>query len=213
MVLASQAHHTTLPQVGHNMGNPWVTWPLPAPTLARNPYLGSWVWVLADMGMGSVSSSSALDPSTSGSFMWGLEGVKVSQGAAESGAEMGSIGRGWSETVLHACAQLETLHVRPFGSGTRCVRVVKAARECGMLGNARNKQCGVDVREIGPLGTGAGSSSSGSKLSPPPAASRSAFTFKFLIFDTDTFTIATNPAPEAVLDGVGAQAIVVVIKL
>ncbi|KAH9011833.1 hypothetical protein EDB85DRAFT_1900756 [Lactarius pseudohatsudake] len=103
-----------------------------------------------------LSSSSALDPSTSGSFAWGLEGVKVSQGvarclarfrgtravvgAAESGAEMGSIGRRWSETVVHACAQLETLHVRPFVSGTRCIRVVKAARECGMLGNARNKQ-------------------------------------------------------------------------
>ncbi|KAH9006046.1 hypothetical protein EDB84DRAFT_1554607 [Lactarius hengduanensis] len=69
-----------------------------------------------------------------------IEVIKPRAGAAESGAEMGSIGRRWSETVVHACAQLETLHVRPFWSGTRCIRVVKAARECGMLGNTRNKQ-------------------------------------------------------------------------
>ncbi|KAH9013866.1 hypothetical protein EDB85DRAFT_1899504 [Lactarius pseudohatsudake] len=59
------------------MGNPWVTRPLPAPTPAKNPYPGSWVWVPADTGMGS-----APDPSTLGSSAWGLGGLKVSQGVA-----------------------------------------------------------------------------------------------------------------------------------
>jgi hypothetical protein len=44
-----------LPQLGHDMGNPWVTRPLPAPTPAWNRYPCSRVTGLCGYGYGYLS--------------------------------------------------------------------------------------------------------------------------------------------------------------
>ncbi|KAH9160774.1 hypothetical protein EDB89DRAFT_1914413 [Lactarius sanguifluus] len=53
----------------------------------------------------------------------------------------------WTPTGSSGCQQLRTLlrdaktsHRRPPGSGMHRVRVAKAARECGTLGNARGSK-------------------------------------------------------------------------
>ncbi|KAH9005509.1 hypothetical protein EDB86DRAFT_2825146 [Lactarius hatsudake] len=70
----------------------------------------------------------------------GVEMLKLRASAARSGTRMGSVGRRWSETVAHASARRKTSHEWPLGSGTRWVRVAKAARKCGVLGNARDER-------------------------------------------------------------------------
>ncbi|KAH9012850.1 hypothetical protein EDB83DRAFT_323676 [Lactarius deliciosus] len=70
----------------------------------------------------------------------GVEMLKLRASAARSGTGMGSVGCRWSETVAHASARRKTSYEWPPGSGTRWVRVAKAARECGVLGNARDER-------------------------------------------------------------------------
>ncbi|KAH8983083.1 hypothetical protein EDB86DRAFT_3247103 [Lactarius hatsudake] len=70
----------------------------------------------------------------------GVEMLKLRASAARSGTGMGSVGRRWSKTVAHASARRKTSHEWPLGSGTRWVRVAKAARKCGVLGNARDER-------------------------------------------------------------------------
>ncbi|KAH9028252.1 hypothetical protein EDB84DRAFT_1606730 [Lactarius hengduanensis] len=53
LTLPTDRRSSCLPQLGHSVGNPWVTRPLPAPTPTKNPYPGSWVRVPAAAGMGT----------------------------------------------------------------------------------------------------------------------------------------------------------------
>ena len=58
---------------------------------------------------------------------------------AMSGEGMESAGRRWSEMVVHASAQRETLDSWPLWSGTCRASVAKAARKCGTLENMREE--------------------------------------------------------------------------
>ncbi|KAH9031481.1 hypothetical protein EDB84DRAFT_171641 [Lactarius hengduanensis] len=64
-----------------------------------------------------------------------VEEIKPRASAARSGMNMESVGRRWSKTVGHACAQCETSYVWPTKSGTRCRRKYKVARKCSKVWN------------------------------------------------------------------------------
>ncbi|KAH9179085.1 hypothetical protein EDB89DRAFT_1901137 [Lactarius sanguifluus] len=79
----------------------------------------------------------------------GVEGLKLRVSAATSGGERGSVGRRWSETVVHASVWRKTPYRWPPGLGMRWVRVAKATRKCGMQGQHGRKKAGPEVSDSG----------------------------------------------------------------